>query len=207
MNDRAARRVLDSPKSSLIHRQNAERTLRKGAQRRHEIYPTIYGLDGERASASATPADTEPEHCGFVATVDYSNRVTLKARQAYKEEYEQWHAKTSAEPMRKNGPNSDEKIPRSINVNYKPTTRQKENVSKVWLALTTAGKSLTATDKGLENVEHPYQRMTMALSSLRRCRRKHGTSSPKNSPVFAAKMLTRAPLPLSSSLTAPRRIG
>ncbi len=37
--------------------------------------------------------------------------------------------------------------PRSINVNYKPTTRQKENVSKVRLALTTASNSLTLRTK------------------------------------------------------------
>jgi hypothetical protein len=60
LSDRAAHRVLDSPKSSLIHRQNAERTLRKSAQRRHEIYPTIYGLDGERVSASTTSPATDP---------------------------------------------------------------------------------------------------------------------------------------------------
>ncbi len=65
LNDRAARRVLDSPKSSLIHRQNAERTLRKGAQRRHEIYPTIYGLDGERARFHTRRHGAGA--CGFVA--------------------------------------------------------------------------------------------------------------------------------------------
>ena len=84
--------------------------------------------------------------CGFVAMWTYSNRVTLKARQHTRKNTSNG-AKTSAERTRKNGPNSDGKIPRSMPVNCKPTTRQKENVSKVWLALTTAGRRLTATDK------------------------------------------------------------
>lgn len=92
LNDRAALRVLDSPKSSLLHRQNAERTLRKGAQRRHEIYPTIYGLDGERASASATSADTEPEHRGSWHCGLFKSRYA-KGTQAYRDEYAEWQQK------------------------------------------------------------------------------------------------------------------
>lgn len=92
LNDRAARRVLDSPKSSLIHRQNAERTLRKGAQRRHEIYPTIYGLDGERVSASTTSAATESNHGGSWRCGLFKSRHA-KGTAAYKEEYEQWMQK------------------------------------------------------------------------------------------------------------------
>ena len=96
LNDRAARRVLDSPKSSLIHRQNAERTLRKGAQRRHEIYPTIYGLDGERASASTTPADTEPDALRVRGDVKLFKSRHAKGTAAYTQEYEQLDANTSA---------------------------------------------------------------------------------------------------------------
>jgi hypothetical protein len=89
LNDRAARRVLDSPKSSLIHRQNAERTLRKSALRRHEIYPTIYGLDDERVSASTASAATEPEHAGSWRFGLFKSRHP-KGTAAYKEEYAQW---------------------------------------------------------------------------------------------------------------------
>jgi hypothetical protein len=92
LNDRAARRVLYSPKSSLIHRQNAERTLRKGAQRRHEIYPTIYGLDGERVSASAASAATEPNHGGAWRCGLFKSRHA-KGTAAYKQEYEHWMQK------------------------------------------------------------------------------------------------------------------
>ncbi len=92
LNTRAARRVLYSPKSSLIHRQNAERTLRKGAQRRHEIYPTIYGLDGERVSASAASAATEPNHGGSWRCGLFKSRHA-KGTQAYKDEYAQWQQK------------------------------------------------------------------------------------------------------------------
>jgi hypothetical protein len=92
LNDRAARRVLDSPKSSLLHRQNAERTLRKGAQRRHEIYPTIYGLAGERVSDSTTSADTEPEHSGSWRCGLFKSRHA-KGTAAYTQEYEQWMQK------------------------------------------------------------------------------------------------------------------
>jgi hypothetical protein len=92
LNDRAARRVLDSPKSSLIHRQNAERTLRKGAQRRHEIYPTIYGLDGEPVSDSTTSETTEPEHASSWRFGLFKSRHP-KGTAAYKEEYEQWMQK------------------------------------------------------------------------------------------------------------------
>jgi hypothetical protein len=92
LNDRAARRVLDSPKSSLIHRQNAERTLRKGALRRHEIYPTIYSLDGERVSDSTTSEATEPERAGSWRCGLFKSRHS-KGTAAYKEEYEQWMQK------------------------------------------------------------------------------------------------------------------
>jgi hypothetical protein len=92
LNDRAARRVLDSSKSSLLHRQNAERTLRKGAQRRHEIYPTVYGLDGERVSDSTASEATEPEHAGSWRCGLFKSRHS-KGTAAYKKEYEQWMQK------------------------------------------------------------------------------------------------------------------
>jgi hypothetical protein len=89
LNDRAARRVLYSPKSSLIHRQNAERTLRKGAQRRHEIYPTIYGLDGERVSASTTSPATDPDDPFSGRHKPFKSRHA-KGTSAYAQEKARW---------------------------------------------------------------------------------------------------------------------
>ena len=132
LNDRAARRVLDSPKSSLIHRQNAERTLRKGAQRRHEIYPTIYGLDGERASAS-TPADTEPEHAGSWRCGLFKSRHA-KGTAAYKEEYEQWmqkHRLADEEERTKLRRENPEEYQRQLQAHYAAERKRLEGVVSV----------------------------------------------------------------------------
>jgi hypothetical protein len=86
LTDRAARRVLDSPKSSLLHRQNAERTLRKGAQRRHEIYPKVYGPDGER---STTPDAAKPDDSLTGLHKPFKSRHA-KGTAAYAQEKERW---------------------------------------------------------------------------------------------------------------------
>jgi hypothetical protein len=55
LDERAAQKILDSPKSSLPYRDNANRTLRKCAQRRHELYPDFYSPDGERLPRKDRP--------------------------------------------------------------------------------------------------------------------------------------------------------
>lgn len=63
LDERAAQKILDSPKSSLPYRDNANRTLRKCAQRRHELYPEFYGPDGERLPRKHSPV-TSPKADG-----------------------------------------------------------------------------------------------------------------------------------------------
>ena len=48
LDERAAQKILDNPKYSLMVRDNANRKLRQCAARRHEVYPT---LTGQMASA------------------------------------------------------------------------------------------------------------------------------------------------------------
>ena len=48
LDERKARKILDSPKYSLASRDSAKRTLRKCAERRHEIYPEYFAADGAR---------------------------------------------------------------------------------------------------------------------------------------------------------------
>ena len=48
LDEQKAQKILDSPKYSLVSRDSANRTLRKCAQRRHELYPDYYGPNGER---------------------------------------------------------------------------------------------------------------------------------------------------------------
>jgi hypothetical protein len=68
LDERAAKRVLDSSKSGLTSRDNASRTLRKCAERRHELYPDHYGNYGTgksgrrriRTKLPDVPADTRP---------------------------------------------------------------------------------------------------------------------------------------------------
>ena len=53
--------------------------------------------------------------------------------------------------------------------------------------------------------DHRFLRMKMGLTSLRRCRKKSGTSNPESSPVFVEKMLTRRlPLCQANRTTAYR---
>jgi hypothetical protein len=68
LDERAAQKILDSPKSSLPYRDSANRTLRKCAQRRHELYPDYYGPNGERLPRKHSPV-TSPK-AGGNAIVD-----------------------------------------------------------------------------------------------------------------------------------------
>ena len=61
LDELAAQRLLDSPKSSLKQREDARRALRKVAERRHEMAPHFYDKDGQRISESSGPADTAQE--------------------------------------------------------------------------------------------------------------------------------------------------
>jgi hypothetical protein len=65
LDERAAHKILNSPKSSLPYRDNANRTLRKCAQRRHELYPDYYGPNGERLPRKHSPVNS-PKECGKV---------------------------------------------------------------------------------------------------------------------------------------------
>ena len=58
LDERAAQKILDSPKSSLPYRDSANRTLRKCAQRRHELYPDYYGPNGERLPRRHSPVNS-----------------------------------------------------------------------------------------------------------------------------------------------------
>jgi hypothetical protein len=61
LDERAAQKLLDSPKSSLKQREDARRAIRKVAERRHELAPQFYDKDGQRISESSGPADTAQE--------------------------------------------------------------------------------------------------------------------------------------------------
>ena len=63
LDEQKARKILDSPKYSLASRDTAKRTLRKCAERRHEIYPDYYGPNGERLPRQHSPANSLKE-CG-----------------------------------------------------------------------------------------------------------------------------------------------
>ena len=58
LDERAAHKILESPKSSLPYRDSANRTLRKCAQKRHELYPDYYGPNGERLPRKQSPANS-----------------------------------------------------------------------------------------------------------------------------------------------------
>ena len=61
LDERAAQKILDSPKSSLTQRANAERMMRKVAARRHELAPDFFDKEGKRISDSKGPADAAQE--------------------------------------------------------------------------------------------------------------------------------------------------
>ncbi len=57
LDERAAQKILDSPKSSLKLRDDARRALRKVAERRRELAPDYYDKEGKRLADSSGPAD------------------------------------------------------------------------------------------------------------------------------------------------------
>ena len=61
LDERAAQKLLDSPKSSLKQREDARRALRKVAERRHELAPDFFDKEGKRISDSKGPADAAQE--------------------------------------------------------------------------------------------------------------------------------------------------
>ena len=67
LDEQKARKILDSPKYSLASRDSANRTLRKCAERRHEIYPDYYGPNGERLPRQHSPANSLKEGGNAIA--------------------------------------------------------------------------------------------------------------------------------------------
>jgi hypothetical protein len=70
-----AQKILDSPKYSLAMRDTAKRTLRKCAERRHELYPDYYGPNGERLPRKYSPVNSLKERSnGIVDERSYAER-------------------------------------------------------------------------------------------------------------------------------------
>jgi hypothetical protein len=67
LDERAAQKILESPKSSLPYRDSANRTLRKCAQRRHELYPDYYGPNGERLPRKHSPVNSPKQGSNVIA--------------------------------------------------------------------------------------------------------------------------------------------
>ena len=87
LDERAARKILDNPKYSLMVRENANRKLRQCAERRHKLLPTVYGPDGELSPASSPAADTEESRRALLFKPFKS--MHPKGTEAYKQEYAQ----------------------------------------------------------------------------------------------------------------------
>jgi hypothetical protein len=88
LDERAARKILDNPKYSLMVRENANRKLRQCAERRHALCPTLYGPDGEISPASPGAADTEESRRALFFKPFKS--MHPKGGAAYKQEYQRW---------------------------------------------------------------------------------------------------------------------
>jgi hypothetical protein len=88
LDERAARKILDSPKYSLMVRENANRKLRQCAERRHELSPTLYGPDGEICPATPDTADSEESRRALRFKPFKS--MHPKGTAAYKQEYARW---------------------------------------------------------------------------------------------------------------------
>jgi hypothetical protein len=67
LDERAAQKILDSPRSSLPYRDSANRTLRQCAQRRHELYPDYYGPNGARLLRKQSPVNSPKEGGNVIA--------------------------------------------------------------------------------------------------------------------------------------------
>ena len=88
LDERAAQKILDSPKSSLPYRDSANRTLRKCAQRRHELYPDYYGPNGERLLRKRSPVNSPKAGGNVIADArSYAEREPFQG-------YEKRHPKS-----------------------------------------------------------------------------------------------------------------
>jgi hypothetical protein len=88
LDERAAQRILDSPKYSLMVRDNANRKLRQCAERRHALCPTVFGPDGEISTTSPDAADSEESRRALLFKPFKS--MHPKGEAAYKQEYQRW---------------------------------------------------------------------------------------------------------------------
>jgi hypothetical protein len=88
LDERAAQKILDNPKYSLMVRENANRKLRQCAERRHVLCPTSYGPDGEISSATPDAADTEESRRALLFKPFKS--LHPKGTAAHKQEYAHW---------------------------------------------------------------------------------------------------------------------
>lgn len=86
LDERAAQKILDNPKYSLMVRDNANRKLRQCAARRHEVYPTLHRPDGERSTTSDA---AEPDDSFAVLHKPFQSRHA-KGTPAYAQEYKDW---------------------------------------------------------------------------------------------------------------------
>ncbi|MGA7640458.1 MAG: hypothetical protein WA274_03445 [Candidatus Acidiferrales bacterium] len=86
LDERAAQKILDSPKSSLPYRDNANRTLRKCAQRRHELYPELFAADGARLTPWKD-APTNSANAGGNAIADARSYAEREPFQGYEKRH------------------------------------------------------------------------------------------------------------------------
>jgi hypothetical protein len=88
LDERAAQKILDNPKYSLMVRENANRKLRQCAERRHALCPTLFGSDGEISSATPDSADTEESRSALLFKPFRS--MHPKGTASYQREYAHW---------------------------------------------------------------------------------------------------------------------
>lgn len=102
LDERAAQKILDSPKSSLPYRDSANRTLRKCAQRRHELYPDFFAADGTRlmswkksAATSATAGgNTIPDERTYAEREPFEGYLERYPKSlTWGDEYHSWQVK------------------------------------------------------------------------------------------------------------------
>ena len=102
LDERAAQKILDNPKYSLMVRDNANRKLRQCAERRRELCPT-------------TPNETASDESLWRSCTSPSSRATRKAHQRMRKKRDAgW--KCIVGRARKNGPNSNRNVPKSGSV-------------------------------------------------------------------------------------------
>ena len=87
LDERAAQKILDSPKYSLMVRESANRKLRQCAERRQELCPTLYGPDGE--ICPTTPDAESDEPLSALLHKPFKSRHP-KGTTGYEEEKKRW---------------------------------------------------------------------------------------------------------------------